>query len=46
MVETFFRALAADVRQLMASMGAGSIDEVMGDVDRLRPRSTTAPNRV
>jgi len=46
MVETFFHALAADVRQLMASMGAGSIDEVLGDVDRLRPRSTTAEQSV
>jgi glutamate synthase domain-containing protein 3 len=46
MVESFFRALAADVRQLMASMGAGSIDEVLGDVDRLRPRSTTAEQSV
>jgi len=39
MVETFFRALAADVRQMLATMGAGSIDEVLGAVDRLRPRS-------
>jgi glutamate synthase (ferredoxin) len=40
MVETFFHALAADVRQLLAGMGAGSIDEVLGAVDRLRPRSS------
>jgi glutamate synthase (ferredoxin) len=39
MVETFFRALAADVRHLLAGMGAGSIDEVLGAVERLRPRS-------
>jgi glutamate synthase (ferredoxin) len=39
MVETFFRALAADVRQLLAGMGAGSIDEILGAVERLRPRS-------
>jgi glutamate synthase domain-containing protein 2/glutamate synthase domain-containing protein 1/glutamate synthase domain-containing protein 3 len=39
MVETFFRALAADVRELMASIGAGSIDEILGSVDRLQPRS-------
>jgi glutamate synthase domain-containing protein 2/glutamate synthase domain-containing protein 1/glutamate synthase domain-containing protein 3 len=39
MVETFFRALADDVRQLMAGMGAKSIDEILGAVDRLRPRS-------
>jgi glutamate synthase (ferredoxin) len=42
MVETFFRALAADVRQLLAEMGAGSIDEILGAVDRLRPRSAEA----
>ncbi len=39
MVETFFRALAADVRHLLAGMGAGSIDEILGAVGRLRPRS-------
>jgi glutamate synthase (ferredoxin) len=42
MVETFFRALAADVRQLLANMGAGSIDEILGVVDRLQPRSPEA----
>jgi glutamate synthase (ferredoxin) len=46
MVETFFRALAADVRQLLAEMGAGSIDEVLGAVDRLRPRSAEAEQSV
>jgi|HubBroStandDraft_6_1064221.scaffolds.fasta_scaffold00090_32 glutamate synthase (ferredoxin) len=46
MVETFFRALAADVRQLLAGMGAGSIDEVLGAVDRLRPRSPQAEQSV
>jgi len=46
MVEAFFRALAADVRQLMAGMGAGSIDEILGAVDRLRPRSAEAEGSV
>ncbi|HWW13217.1 MAG TPA: glutamate synthase large subunit [Candidatus Dormibacteraeota bacterium] len=46
MVETFFRALAADVRQLLAEMGAGSIDEVLGAVDRLQPRSPEAAQSV
>jgi glutamate synthase (ferredoxin) len=46
MVETFFRALAGDVRQLLAEMGAGSIDEVLGAVDRLRPRSPEAEQSV
>jgi len=46
MVEAFFRALAADVRQLLAGMGAGSIDEILGAVDRLRPRSAEAEQSV
>jgi glutamate synthase (ferredoxin) len=46
MVETFFRALAADVRQLLAGMGAGSIDEILGAVDKLQPRSAQAEQSV
>jgi glutamate synthase (ferredoxin) len=46
MVETFFRALAGDVRQLLASIGAGSVDEVLGAVDRLRSRSPEAEQSV
>src|SRR5271170_551938 len=46
MVETFFRALAADVRQLLAQLGAGSIDEILGAVERLRPRSAEAERSV
>jgi glutamate synthase (ferredoxin) len=46
MVETFFRGLAADVRQLLAGMGSGSIDELLGAVDRLRPRSGEAERSV
>jgi glutamate synthase (ferredoxin) len=46
MVEAFFRALASDVRQLLAGMGAGSIDEILGAVDRLRPRSLKAEQSV
>jgi glutamate synthase (ferredoxin) len=42
MVETFFRALAADVRDLLGQMGAKSIDELLGAVDRLQPRSAAA----
>jgi glutamate synthase domain-containing protein 2/glutamate synthase domain-containing protein 3 len=38
MVESFFRALAGDVRQLLASMGASSIDEIVGDTGRLRAK--------
>jgi glutamate synthase domain-containing protein 3 len=39
MVESFFRALAADVRNLLASMGASSIDEIVGAAERLQPRT-------
>jgi glutamate synthase (ferredoxin) len=46
MVETFFRALAADVRELLAKMGVGSIDEILGAVDRLTPRSADAARSV
>ncbi len=46
MVETYFRALAADVRDLLARMGAGSIDEILGAVDRLQPRSAEAEQSV
>jgi glutamate synthase (ferredoxin) len=46
MVETFFRMLAADVRQLLAEIGAGSIDDILGAVDRLRPRSPEAERSV
>jgi glutamate synthase (ferredoxin) len=46
MVEVFFRALAADVRQLLAGMGAESIDDILGVVDRLRPRSAQVEQTV
>jgi glutamate synthase (ferredoxin) len=42
MVESYFRMLAADVRQLLSKMGARSIDEIVGRVDRLRPRAADA----
>jgi len=46
MVETFFRALAADIRQMLATMGARSIDDILGSVDRLRARSAAAEEGV
>jgi glutamate synthase (ferredoxin) len=46
MVETFFRALAGDVRELLAKMGAGSIDDILGAVDRLRPRAEESEQSV
>jgi glutamate synthase (ferredoxin) len=42
MVETYFRAVATDVRELLASLGAGSIDDIVGHADRLRPRPSQA----
>jgi len=35
MVESYFRALAHDVRELLACLGASSIDEIVGDTHRL-----------
>jgi glutamate synthase (ferredoxin) len=42
MVEDYFRAVAAEVRELLAAMGASSIDAIAGAVDRLRPRNSQA----
>jgi glutamate synthase (ferredoxin) len=42
MIETYFRALATEVRELLAAMGARSLDEIVGAVERLRPRSLDA----
>jgi glutamate synthase (ferredoxin) len=42
MVESYFRAVAAHVRRLLADMGATSIDEIVGAADRLLPRTTEA----
>ncbi|HSY99790.1 MAG TPA: glutamate synthase large subunit [Terriglobales bacterium] len=42
MVEDYFRAVAGEVRELLAAMGAGSIDAIVGAVDRLRPRNPQA----
>jgi glutamate synthase domain-containing protein 3 len=39
MVETYFRALANDVRAMLAEMGATSIDEIVGAADRLQSRN-------
>jgi len=46
MVETYFRALAADIRELLAEIGAASIDEILGAVERLQPRSAEAEQSV
>jgi len=42
MVEDYFRAVAAEVRELLAAMGAHSIDGIVGAVDRLQPRNPQA----
>jgi len=46
MVERFFRGLAEDVRQMLASMGARSIDEVLGAANRLKARSADVQESV
>ena len=42
MVEDYFRAVAREVRELLAAMGSHSIDAIVGAVDRLRPRNPQA----
>jgi glutamate synthase domain-containing protein 2/glutamate synthase domain-containing protein 3 len=42
MVETYFRTIAADVRALLSTLGAGSIDDITGQVERLRPQTPQA----
>jgi glutamate synthase (ferredoxin) len=42
MVEDYFRAVAAEVRELLAAMGSQSIDAIVGAIDRLRPRNSQA----
>ena len=42
MVESYFRAVAGEVRELLAAMGASSIDAIVGAVDRLQPRNEQA----
>jgi glutamate synthase (ferredoxin) len=42
MVESYFRALAADVRNILSAMGASCIDEIVGAADRLEPGTPEA----
>jgi len=42
MVESYFRAVAGEVRELLSAMGACSIDAIVGAVDRLQPRGRQA----
>ncbi len=46
MVESYFRAVAGEVRGLLAAMGACSIDAIVGAVDRLRPSNWQAGRAV
>jgi glutamate synthase (ferredoxin) len=42
MVESYFRALAQEVRERLASMGAQSIADIVGRADFLKPRNSEA----
>ncbi len=46
MVESYFRSLVAEVRELLGSIGAHSIDEIVGDVSKLRARNEQAERTV
>jgi glutamate synthase domain-containing protein 2/glutamate synthase domain-containing protein 3 len=46
MVMTYFRGVAADVREQLAALGARSIGEIVGSVEKLRPRTLEASTRV
>jgi glutamate synthase domain-containing protein 3 len=46
MVENYFRAVAGEVRELLAAMGACSIEAIVGAVDRLRPSNQRAGRAV
>ena len=46
MVEAYFRAIANEVREMLAALGASSIDEIVGASDRLRPKSEPAARMV
>jgi len=42
MVMTYFRGVAAEVRERLAALGARSLQEIIGSVERLRPRDAQA----
>ncbi len=42
MVMAYFRGVAGEVRERLAALGARSLDEVVGTVDKLRPRNPEA----
>jgi len=46
MVVTFFRGVANEVRERLAALGARSLSEIIGSVDRLRPRDEAAARAI
>ncbi len=42
----YFRMVAEDVRQILASLGLRSLDDLVGRLDLLRPRDTVAASRL
>jgi glutamate synthase (ferredoxin) len=46
MVETYFRALADDVRHMLSAIGAHSIDQIVGDASHLHPKNDRAAQAV
>src|ERR1700733_1386739 len=46
MVMNFFRGVATEVRERMAALGIRSLAEVIGSVERLRPRNESASHSV
>jgi glutamate synthase domain-containing protein 2/glutamate synthase domain-containing protein 1/glutamate synthase domain-containing protein 3 len=42
MVMSYFRGVAAEVRERMAALGVRSLDEIIGAVEKLRPRNEWA----
>jgi len=45
-VIAYFRMVAEDVRAILASLGLGTLDQLVGRVDLLQPRDTTAATRL
>ena len=46
MVMAYFRGMAGEVRERMAALGVRSLAEVVGSVERLRPRNESASHSV
>src|SRR5439155_1417267 len=46
MVETYFRGLAREVRERLAGIGARSIEEIVGRVELVKPRTAEAARAV